>query len=331
MKRARALVVVACLSCSGEPRPVATRAALPPGVVASVGGDLVRAETVARIASAQGIDRAAARDLAVRDAVFAAALRSDPRHSASVAVAERAALGRALFEILEKQAEELGPVSDAELVELATERWTELDRPPSVRTAHAVVLVKKPEDAAAARALAERLLPAVRGATSTAEFLSRAHTVLATPPLEIVAEELSPVTEDGRMWDPRAKPGTKFGTVDKDFARAASALANPGDQSPIVKSAFGYHVILLEERIPEQRTTLDERRALLGGEVVARRARKLLEKTLERLRESTPLEVERTADGLTALALEPTDSGALGPPASSPFGAPPGASTPLSP
>jgi hypothetical protein len=331
MKGARALVVAACLSCSGEPRPVATRAALPPGVVASVGGDLIHAETVARIASAQGIDRSAARDLAVRDAVFAAALRADPQRSASVAVAERAALGRALFEVLEKQAEDLGPIGDTELLELATERWTELDRPPSVRTAHAVVLVKKPEDSAPARAFAERLLPAVRGAASTEEFLSRARSVPATPPLEIVAEELSPVTEDGRMWDPRARPGTKFGTVDRDYARAANALASPGDQSPIVKSAFGYHVILLEERIPEKRTTLDERRTLVGAEVVTRRARKLLEKALERLRESTPLEVERTAEGLTALALEPTDARPPGPPASSPLTAPPGETMPLSP
>ncbi len=302
--RFAALVFAACaLSCSADPpsRATAQNKTLPHGVAASVGSDLVAIGTVARIANARGIERARARDLAVRDALFAAAARENPEHAAGVSVAERANLGRALLESLEQQAKDVGPATDAELGELMAERWPEFDRPASVRTAHAVVLVKKPEDAAPARALAERLAASLRGVATTAEFLERARAFPAPLPLSIVAEQLSPVTPDGRMWEPGARPGTQFPSLDLDYTRAAHALENPGDQSPVVKSAFGYHVILLEERLPERRVPLEERRALLQGDVVTRRAKKLFEGTVTRLRQATPVEVERNADSLTAL------------------------------
>jgi peptidyl-prolyl cis-trans isomerase C len=299
-----ALVSTACaLSCSAEPPPrtTASNKALPEGVAASVGSDLVAIGTVARIASARGIDRSRARDLAVRDALFAAAARDSPAHSADVTVADRANLGRALLESFEKQAKEAGPATDAEVNELTAARWIELDRPPSVRTSHAVVLVKKPEDAAPARALAERLAAALRDIAKPAEFLERARAFPAPLPLSIVAEQLSPVTSDGRMWEVGARPGTQFPSLDPDYTRAAHAIAHPGEQSPVVKSAFGYHVILLEERLPEQRMPLEERRALLEGDIASLRAKKVLEATVLRLRQATPVEVVRTADSLTAL------------------------------
>jgi hypothetical protein len=193
----------------------------------------------------------------------------------------------------------MGPGTDSEVNEVTAERWLEFDRPPSVRTAHAVVLVKKTDEAAPARALAERLAAALRGITVGAEFLERARAFPAPPPLSITAEQLSPVTADGRMWEHGPRP--QVVTLDPDYTRAAHALKHPGDQSPIVKSAFGYHVIFLEELVPEQRVPLEERRALLNDEIVTRRAKKLLEATLTRLRQATPFEVVRAADSLTAL------------------------------
>ena len=70
-----------------------------------------------------------------------------------------------------------------------------------------------------------------------------------------------------------------------------------------MKSAFGYHVILLDERIEERRTSLDERRTLLHGDLVSRRAKKILDDTVARARQRTPVEVTRAADSLTELVL----------------------------
>jgi peptidyl-prolyl cis-trans isomerase C len=273
---------------------------LPRGFAARVGSDLVEVGTVARIASAQGIDAARARDLAIRDALFAAGARANPARSDGVLVSERAILGRTVLDGIEKEAREAGAPTDAEVNELTAERWTELDRPASVRTTHAVILVEKPTDAAAARALAEKLAQALRGITESKAFIERAQAFSAAP-FKLSAERLGPVTPDGRMWDAAAPPGTRFPTIDPEYTRAASTLVHPGDQSPIVKSAFGYHVILLEERLPEARVPLEERRTLLHDDIVSRRSKKLLESTIARLRGVTPVEVVRAADSLTAL------------------------------
>jgi hypothetical protein len=302
MRLARLLAATAAcaLSCSAESRPTPASGTLPPGVAARVGGDLIETATVARIANARGVDRARARDLAIKDALFAVAARSNPDRAADVSVAERAILGRSFLETLRSRSESAGPPTDAELSEMTAERWMDVDRPTSVRTTHAIVLVKTPKEAAPARALADELAKALRGITNSAEFIERAQAV-PTKPLELRAERLSPVTADGRVWDPTAPPGSRFPTFDLDYARAANALREPGEQSPVTKTAFGYHVILLEERLPELRTSLEERREQFRDEIVARRGKKLLDGTVTELRRGTPVEVVRAADSLTAL------------------------------
>jgi peptidyl-prolyl cis-trans isomerase C len=47
------------------------------------------------------------------------------------------------------------------------------------------------------------------------------------------------------------------------FARAAEALKNPGDISPIVKTKFGYHVLKLVAHQPDRQKTFDEIRPAL--------------------------------------------------------------------
>jgi peptidyl-prolyl cis-trans isomerase C len=42
------------------------------------------------------------------------------------------------------------------------------------------------------------------------------------------------------------------------FAQAAAALKNPGDVSPVVKTQFGYHVLMLVERKPDRQNTYAE-------------------------------------------------------------------------
>ncbi|HEY3498257.1 MAG TPA: peptidyl-prolyl cis-trans isomerase [Polyangiaceae bacterium] len=289
-------------SCAEERRPPpAVQTSLPPGVAARAGGEDVTTATVLRIAREQGVGPLEARERAITDALFAARARSTPEYRAAVSAAERAVLARALLEGIRDRARGAGPVTDAELATLTAERWVELDRPPSARVAHAVVLVKKPEDDAPARALAERLAAALRGAKDGAELVRRAKAFSAGA-LTITAEHLPPCTLDGRTWDSNAVPPAALGgNFDLDFARAANALEKPGDQSGVVKTAFGYHVIQLEERYPEQRESPEARRSLLWDAVIARRAKPELDALAARLRAQTRIELERAADELTAL------------------------------
>ncbi|HTQ03998.1 MAG TPA: peptidyl-prolyl cis-trans isomerase [Polyangiaceae bacterium] len=292
-------LAAACGERSSAPEPA--RAALPPGVAAVAGGEQITVGTVERIARAEGVTLLEARQRGVTDALFSAAFRTDPSNAALVAGAERGALARALLERIRDDAHALGPPSDAEVRELTELRWPEFDRPPSAMTTHAVVLVKKPADDAPAKALAADLAVALKGAADGEELIRRAHAFPARG-LQITAEHLPPVTLDGRVWDPNASPPTPLGgSLDLDFARAALALEHPGDQSGVVKSAFGYHVIELDRRFPELRVPLEERRRVFAADVYSGRAKRELDGLVARLRASTPVSTERAVDALTAL------------------------------
>jgi peptidyl-prolyl cis-trans isomerase C len=300
-----ALLAAFLLSACGEqPAVVLSQTAeLPPGIAARVGSEDVSVETVARIASVTGTSLEAARDSAVTDALFAASVRADPARSAMLAVSERGVFARALLENLREKAGAGGPPSDAEVETQTRERWLELDRPESVRVTHAVVLTKSGADDAPAAALATKLEEAVRGAETSAEFLRRAN-ALPKASLELRAEPLPPVFPDGRMWDPAPVPPQRVsGTLDPEFTRAAHALRQPGEHSPLVKTPFGYHVIRLDERLPAVKLGFDERRERLTDVVLALRAKTELDALLESLKKQTPVELPRSVDELTSRAL----------------------------
>jgi len=215
-----------------------------------------------------------------------------------VPVLARAAAARALLEGMKTDAIARGAPSDAEVAELTEQRWVELDRPESARTTHAVALVDKPDDDARARGVAERIYAAVRDLHDPAAFMRVAKAV-AHEGIEIRAERLPAVTRDGRAFDPD-KPGAGANSrFDPDFAKAATALA-AGEVSAPVKSAFGYHVILCEARLPELRVPLEERRTLLHDEVIKARAERAKQELLARLATTTPIQVSRASDELTA-------------------------------
>jgi peptidyl-prolyl cis-trans isomerase C len=291
-----AVAVAACERENATPSHVEGK--LPPGVAAEVGRERVVSATVERVARTQGLPPSAAREAAISDALFAARAREleDP---AALAVAERSALSRAFLEQVRREVA-APPITDAEIEAVTKDRWPELDRPVTVRTTHALVRMKDNDDATKARAVAERLAAVLRGAASAQEFIERARAFDAKP-FEVIAEALEPATRDGRAFDPAQGPhGTITGSYVEDYTRAAHALASPGDQSPVTKTRFGFHVIRLEERLPEARVPLSERRVTLAPEVLRRRAKRYVDELLAKGKAGGSVEMSRAAEELTS-------------------------------
>jgi len=298
-----ALVYGWCLlGCQSTPSAKPVERDLPPGVAARVGTSDIRSETVARIAVAQAVAPAAARERAVFDALTALEAQRVLSPSRTHA-GERGAHARALLESLRRGAEAKGPPLEAEIDELLAERWLELDRPESVRVVHAVVLLPADGKKDAAQKLALELKRDLASIHDGAEFLKRAK-AFPKNQLEVRAEGLPAFTREGRGWKTGVNGTEPAGSFDQTFARAAHALREPGTQSELVETRFGFHVILLEERIPEQRLSRDEARRILWPDVVTRRANRERVALVERLEQQSRIEVSRNFEALTA-GLEP--------------------------
>jgi hypothetical protein len=289
------------LACGKAPEasPAALRAALPRGVVARVGDQEISLSTVQRIARGAGVSLREARTRALSDALFAVAAKASSQERALIPVLQRAVLARVLLEGMKRDALARGPASDAEVEALSALRWRELDRPEAVRVSHVVALFDKSVDEGRVRALAQRLHDALSKLTDAQQFVSRAQ---AEPHAgaELRAERLPAISADGRAFDPD-HPSADIGTptFDLDFAKAANSLV-AGQVSEPIKTRFGYHVILCEARIPEQRVPLEQRRQILGDEVVKGRAERAKEELLSRLSERATIPISRAADDLMA-------------------------------
>lgn len=299
MRRWGGLALLAWGCSASEPSAAPISSALPPGVVARTGAELVAAETVRRIAERQAISAQAASELAVTDALLAAEARARLADG-TVRSIRRAGHARALLEELSREAKAQPAPTDAELAEVRSERWVDLDRPDAVRTTHAVVLNDEPARAAEARLVAEKLVAALSGVT-TGEELIRVARAFPSEGFKLQAEPLPFVTTDGRTFA-RTEMGmvARPGGFDADFARGVNAMTEVGQLGPIIESSFGFHVVLLEERLPGVSTPPASLATLLGPEVLARRGSKLRRQLLDKLRAGTPIEVERAADDLTA-------------------------------
>jgi len=272
------------------------------GVAARVDGDSISTAFVRDVANAENVTLPEARRRAVSDALFAAEAR-DRFGPFAARAAERRGEARALLDDVSRRAEATGPPTDAE-VEAATERrFWELDRPTLLRTTHACVLVKDPKDDGPARVLAERIFAAVAHTSDPQAFRAAA---LAVPRsrLDVRVEDLLPVAEDGRAVDPDAPPppGSTVARYSERYVRAAFAIPAVGQVSPVVRTEFGYHVILAVARIAEHRVPLEERRRLLEPEILVRRKELALEAVLDRARGSDPVVVERSASELSEKA-----------------------------
>jgi hypothetical protein len=283
-----------------QPTVSARSQRLSAGLVARVGSLSISRPMVQASARVAGCGADQALQRIVEDALLAMEARAGLTSSAELAAMEATVFARVLLEDIQRRARARGLPSDEELVVATQRHWVELDRPSSARTTHAIARVKRPEQRAEAREVAERIARATRGARDADDFKRRA---LAVNPgaIQVVVESLPPITEDGRSVPVGTGGADGFRKYDARFARACNALAQPGEQSGVVESDFGWHVIRLEERLPAVHVSAEERRRAVAEEVYRTRAVRQREQLLKALRARTPVVVARNATALTGL------------------------------
>ena len=311
-----ALVAMLGAACGSQPSESgATKAALREGVVATVAGDPILSDTVARIAAARSIEPRRALEAATFDALLAAEQRTR-KPELGQRRRERYALVRALLDALDRESRDEGPVSDAELEALAKSAWFEVARPEAVKTVHAVVRV--PDDANEARwkeaeALAAKIALAVEPAVIEAQtkpapplwvsarsavdpavtlFIERASAV-DRGTFEVVAQELDPVAADGLTVQPEGR-----GPYDAQFVRFIRALTKRGELSTPFRSPFGVHVAMFLQRTEARQLSPAELRARFEPDVLRTRVKARSKSALEAATTTTEVAKELNADAL---------------------------------
>jgi parvulin-like peptidyl-prolyl isomerase len=89
-----------------------------------------------------------------------------------------------------------------------------------------------------------------------------------------------------------------------DVLEKAVKQLRPGDVSPVIESNYGFHIFKLEQRtqphaMEERRSKLDDRRAQLTEELIARKNQQAVDATLEKLASASVITVDDSALGFT--------------------------------
>jgi peptidyl-prolyl cis-trans isomerase C len=87
-----------------------------------------------------------------------------------------------------------------------------------------------------------------------------------------------------------------------DVLEKAVQQLRPGDVSPVIESNYGFHMFKLEQRIKphapeERRSQLDDRRAQLKEELIARRNQQAVDKAIEQLTSEAKIQITESALG----------------------------------
>jgi hypothetical protein len=282
-------LVAQALSCSGDHAapPPAEHAALGGEVAARVGTEAIPQSLVGQVAAAQHISPPEALRRLVDDAVAASAARTGAlERKPPTSWLLTAALARVTADRLLAEARDAGPPTEAEIAELTKQYWREVDRPETVRTVHALAQRPKKADPAAeahARAVAAELRAAVLGARDADDFVARAKAV-PHPGVDVVVQPLPAFTREGLISEGE-------GGMDEAFAKGAFSVAKAGETSEVVESSFGWHVIRLVERIPEQRMPLAARRLAFTEEAYMRRASTLTQARVDEQKAASPIAI----------------------------------------
>ena len=118
--------------------------------------------------------------------------------------------------------------------------------------------------------------------------LAKVQEELKTKSFDVVAKEHS--------IDPgSASNGGDLGEFPKgvmvpEFEKAAFALRNPGDVSEPVKSQFGWHIIKLEEHIPESKMSFENVKTRIIQELKERKTQEILQNRSKELEEKYKVE-----------------------------------------
>jgi peptidyl-prolyl cis-trans isomerase C len=236
------------------------------------------------------------------DALLAESARAGALHASRVVQVERGVLARGVLESIYQKARELGQPTERELQELTLERWTEFDRPAAAQTTHFVVRTTEGQPTTSAELLARRLAVAVRGCKTAEEFKTIVGAFPKENGLEVVVESLPPVTRDGRSLrmssdDQVLGAGPSF---DLKFAQVASSLTREGEQSEIVQTSFGFHVIRLDRKIPLHQASIETRREKLTDDVYLRRARQETDRCIQDSRQRHQIKIETSFQEVVA-------------------------------
>lgn len=279
-------------ACGESPPPAA--GPLPQAIVARCGEEQVSAKSLGAAAVARRASPREVLPVLLQDACLAAgARRRGLPDQTQRAVEERAVLSRAVLESLRQSPGVTAPITEADLASVREARWFELDHDVAVRVVHALVRhpEKGPRDLEKARARAEAIRTAVAGAADANAFREKATSAAADDP-SFKVELLEPVLRDGRVLGPG---GARY---DAAFAAAAADLRAPGDQSGLVETPFGVHILQAVSVVPAVHVETEVLRGLVAREIRARRARGDLDALLATLRRDHPPLVARDADDL---------------------------------
>ncbi len=295
------------LACGGKAEIVSPKeTALEDGLAARVGPELIELSVIEEISKRQSIDPRVARDRAIVDALFAAHARETLAGTGYVKTAERSVYARLVLAAFEADALKEGEPSDEEVAEVTALHWFDLDRPAARRTYHSVVLLKPGVDPTAAEQLAKKIRQAVEGAKVIEEFEKAANAV-PRGDLEVTSQKVPAVTLDGRFADPDNPPipGAPAQEIDPVYAEATHAIEEEGQKSDVVRSKFGFHVIMLVTKFEETRVPLERRRKLLKKEILARRAQQAVEDLVKTETSRHSVMIARNAGTLTEMLTRP--------------------------
>ena len=255
---AATLAVVIATSCGAPPPPGSSRPAEKPATpaalasaVAVVEGEPITAAEIKTQAEAAGTDARTALAALVEEKLLSreAARRGYDRDPEVREAIEREMVRRLLRTGFEKEVTP-GGITDDQLRRAYEKNADKFDRPELYKVLHILAPIgptASPEERDLAKRRAEEVALRAKSARTPEEFKALPDQ-LSDARLKLKGEEV--VT--GRQ-----------GWTLRPFADATFALAKVGDVSGVVETRFGFHVIYLEEKLPEVHVPLADVREVL--------------------------------------------------------------------